>query len=164
MAFSHWLNSAIDARVTLIAHSSRLHAPPSPPYTFVANVKTFNGPLRFEATSSNSTPFTPVQLTVANTDGNTDVYLDKKYEGTFNVQSKLGNVQVQKPYYPSSMDPLGQGRMRTYQTEQPAANQITGWVGWGKQPTYGQSMFQIQGQVMITTSLSPITLQLGSGS
>jgi len=152
-------DGAIDARVVLVAPQPRRLPSHPPSYTFVADVKTFNGPLRFQATNSNTTSLSPLQLTVQNNDGKTDVYLDKDYEGTYSVQSKLGKVYVQKPYLPSSMDPLNQRRPRLYIYDQQSINQVAGWVGWGKRPAYG--MGAAQGQVKITTSLSPIMLQLG---
>ncbi|KAF8070639.1 hypothetical protein FPV67DRAFT_1561395 [Lyophyllum atratum] len=152
--------SAIDARITLLGSLPTFS--PFPPCAFVADVKTFNGPLRLQAMHANATFHLPLQLTVQNTDGKTDVFLDKDYEGTYSVQSKLGNVYVQKPNLPSSMDPRGKGRARTYQSGQQTSHQITGWVGWGKPPIYGSSV--AQGQVKIRTSLSPIMLQLGSAT
>ncbi|GLB37617.1 putative endoplasmic Reticulum Oxidoreductin 1 (ERO1) [Lyophyllum shimeji] len=155
-------DGAIDARVLLVAPQSRRLLPHPSPYLFVADVKTFNGPLRFQAANSNSTHSAPLQLTVQNTDGKTDVYLDKDYEGTYSAQSKLGKVTVIRPNLPSSMDPLAQKRPRLYISDQQSNNQVAGWVGWGKRPAYGLGV--PQGQIKITTSLSPILLQLGSGT
>ncbi|KAG5638881.1 hypothetical protein H0H81_009184 [Sphagnurus paluster] len=152
-------DGAINAQVTLVSPSSRPLSHSSP-FMFIAEVATFGGPLNFQALYSPSTPPSPLQLTAENPDGNTNVILDKDYEGTYNIQSKLGPLSVQKPYLPPSMDPTGQNRIRSYQGEQQSPNQMLGWVGWGKRPSFGSGVFQ--GQVKITTSLSPIMLQLGS--
>jgi len=155
-------DGSIDANVSLVAPPFRL-SPNVPPFAFIADIKTFNGPVKVSAYNANSTPPIPIQLTVQNTDGKTDVYVDKNYQGTYSVQSKLGNVTVVKPFLPSSMDPLGLRRQRGYQTQQQQSpNMRAGWVGWGKPVTSGDG--SMQGQVKITTSLSPITLQLGSAS
>lgn len=152
-------DGAINAQVTLVSPSSRPLSHSSP-FMFIAEVATFGGPLNFQALYSPSTPPSPLQLTAENPDGNTNVILDKDYEGTYNIQSKLGTLSVQKPYLSPSMDPTGQNRIRSYQGEQQSPNQMLGWVGWGKRPSFGSGVFQ--GQVKITTSLSPIMLQLGS--
>ncbi|KAG5648615.1 hypothetical protein DXG03_003226 [Asterophora parasitica] len=154
-------DGGIDARITLVAPSTR-PPPHNSPYIFVADIRTFNGPLNIRATNEKTTPPTPLQFTLQNPDGDTNLILDQNYEGTYNVQSKLGKVSVRKPYFPPSMDPLGQRRSRAYQTEQQGSNQVYGWVGWGRRPMYGDGV--IQGQVKVTTSLSPILLQLGSAS
>ncbi|KAG6837487.1 hypothetical protein H0H93_008412 [Arthromyces matolae] len=151
-------DGSINAKVSLIAPSKA--RPHSSPYKFTADVRTFNGPVTFQASYTNSTPPTALQLSVSNTDGQTDVSLDKSYEGTFSVQSKLGNVTVRKPYLSPALDPLREKRQYSYQSQQVGDHQITGWVGWGKPPNYSESANQ--GQVKITTSLSPITLQLAS--
>ncbi|KAG6903087.1 hypothetical protein C0995_006274 [Termitomyces sp. Mi166 len=152
-------DGSIDANVSLVAPSKA--RPHSPPFLFTANVQTFNGPVTFHADYTNSTPPTPLQLTVTNTDGNTDVTLGRKYEGMFSVQSKLGNVTVQKPFNVSSaLDPLGKHQKYTYQLQQPTSDHLkTGWVGWGPQKSGNNAS---QGQVKVATSLSPIMLRLAT--
>lgn len=104
----------------------------------------------------------PLQLTVQNNDGETNVILDKNYEGTFNAQSKLGKVVVRHPYLPPSADPTGAERSRSYEAQQESPNRIRGWIGWGKRPVYGDRI--VQGQIKVVSSLSPITLQFAYGS
>lgn len=99
----------------------------------------------------------PLQLTVQNNLAATKVFLDNKYEGLFNVQTRLEKVTVQQS---NATDPLGQGRRRTLRFDQNSSDGVQGWVGWGKQPASGDAV--PQGQVKITTSLSSALLQLGS--
>lgn len=153
-------HSAIDARVTLIATPPRFPMPPSQPYTFVADVKTFNGPLKMQVNHAPLTPPIPLQLTVQNNDGKTNVTLDKSYEGTFHAQSKLEKVSIRHPFLPSSSDPLGVGRSRSFQFDQESPNRIRGWIGWGKRPSFRDDT--VQGQIKIISPLSPINLQFGT--
>jgi len=144
-----WLCSEIDARVTLVSSAAQ---------TFVADVKTFNGPLTLHVTHDPSTPPLPLQLSVQNNLADTKVFLDKKYQGLFNVQTKLDKVTVQQF---NETDPLGEGRRRSVRFDQKTSDRVRGWVGWGKRPAPGNSV--AQGQVKIIASLSPVLLQLGSG-
>ncbi|RDB25483.1 hypothetical protein Hypma_007705 [Hypsizygus marmoreus] len=155
-------DGAIDARVKLVAASPRYSFNPSQPYTFVADVKTFNGPLNIQVAHSSTTPPIPLQLTVQNNDGKTVVVVDKSFEGTYSAQSKLEKVAVEQPYMLPSADPLGKGRSRNYKCDQKSVNRVRGWVGWGKQPKYGDGV--VQGQIKVVSSLSPIMLDLGSGT
>ncbi|KAG6866720.1 hypothetical protein C0991_011379 [Blastosporella zonata] len=149
-------DGSIAVNVTLKApKTARLH---SPPFMFVADARNFNGPLSFHAGYTNSTPPTALQLTAHNTDGPTNVSLDKNFEGTFSVSSKLGQVAVENPYVSPALDPLDKQRQHSYLPTQTSVRQITGWTGWGMPPKYTDSA--TQGQVKITTSLSPITLRL----
>jgi hypothetical protein len=143
------LYSEIDARVTLVAPTTS---------NFVADVKTFNGPLNVHVAHSSSTPPMPLQLSVQNNIAATNVFLDNKYEGLFNVQTKLDKVTVQQL---NATDPLGKGRQRYVRYDQSSFDRAQGWVGWGVQPS-GDGV--PQGQVKVIASLSPVLLQLGSGS
>ncbi|KAG6920289.1 hypothetical protein DXG01_005058 [Tephrocybe rancida] len=134
-------DGSIDANVTLIAPNVNRPRP----FMFFADVRTFNGPLSFRAGYANSTLPTPLQLTVHNTDGVTNVSLDKSFEGTFNAQSKLGKVFVKTPYVSSALDPLGKRRQHTYRSQQLGDHQMIGWTGWGMPPKYGDNV--AQGQV-----------------
>jgi hypothetical protein len=123
-------------------------------HTFIANVKTFNGPLLLHVAHDPSTNPMPLQLNVQNNLANTNVYLDKKYEGLFNLQTKLDKVTLQQF---NGTDPLGQGRQRSLVLDQNSTDRVRGWVGWGQRPGPGQGT---GGQVKIIASLSPVLLQL----
>jgi hypothetical protein len=103
----------------------------------------------------------PLQLSVQNNLASTKVYLDKKYEGLFNVQTKLDKVTLQ--LY-NATDPLGQGRQRSLVLDQNSTDRVRGWVGWGQRPGQGPGPGPGpgpgQGQVKIIGSLSPVLLQL----
>lgn len=153
--------SEIDARVTLLAPDSWYTAKSAHPRAFVADVKTFNGPLKLKIANSISTPPVPLQLSVQNNLANTSVTLDPCYEGTFSAQTKLSQVMVRERYVGPWSDPLRQSRQRNSFYYQNESTRVRGWIGWGKQPIYGDGI--VQGQVKIISSLSPVMLQL-SGS
>lgn len=101
----------------------------------------------------------PLQLSVHNNVAPTNVYLDKKFQGLFSAQTKLDMVTLQQF---NMTDPLGLGRQRSVVFSQNASDNVQGWVGWGQRPLPGGNPMT-QGQVKITTSLSPVLLQFGSG-
>lgn len=138
----------IDARVTLVAPTTS---------SFIADVKTFNGPLSLHVAHDPSTPSMPLQLSVQNNLAATNVFLDKKYEGQFSLQTKLNTVTVQQI---NATDPLRKGRSRSVRFDQSSPERVRGWVGWGIRPA---STDALQGQVKIIAALSPVLLQLGSG-
>ncbi|KAF9469906.1 hypothetical protein BDZ94DRAFT_1243520 [Collybia nuda] len=148
----------IDARVTLLAPDSWFTGRPTHPRAFVADVKTFNGPLKLKVANSASTPPVPLQLSVQNNLANTSVTLDPCYEGTFSAQTKLSQVFVRERFIGPWLDPLQQSRQMSTIYYQNESTRVRGWIGWGKQPTYGDGI--IQGQVKIISSLSPVMLQL----
>ena len=99
----------------------------------------------------------PLQLTVQNNLAATKVFLDSKYEGLFNVQTKLDKVTVKQS---NATDPVGNGRRRTVRFDQNSSDRVRGWVGWGKRPVNSNAVSQ--GQVKITASLCHALLHLGS--
>lgn len=99
----------------------------------------------------------PLQLSVQNNLAATNVFLDKKYEGQFSLQTKLNTVTVQQI---NATDPLRKGRSRSVRFDQSSPERVRGWVGWGIRPA---STDALQGQVKIIAALSPVLLQLGSG-
>ena len=127
---------------------------------FIGDVRTFNGALKLKVSHSSNTPPVPLQLSVQNNLANTSVTLDSSYEGTFSAQTKLSPVLPFQRYVSPSADPLGKNRQRNsiYSQNQPSS--IRGWIGWGKQPVYGDGV--VQGQVKIVSSLSPVMLQFGT--
>jgi len=152
-------NSAIDAKITLSAPPasgmSLLNAPPPP--VFVAHTATFNGSLSLDISHDILTPSVPLHLVTQNNQAVTNITLDSKFVGSFDVQTKLAEVAVNQAS--DLVDPLGQGRMRTLLFDATSDERSLGWVGWGNRP---KKYDPTQGYVQIISALSPALLQLGS--
>ncbi|KAF9051137.1 hypothetical protein BDZ89DRAFT_1005758 [Hymenopellis radicata] len=149
-------NSEIDANVTMLV-TSRF----SDPINFIGTVKNFNGPLTLDIAHDADTPPIPLDLHVQNTQAASNVTLDSKYVGTFDVQTKLATVSVKETKEDPLSDPFGEDQYRSYIYDSTSSNRIRGWVGWGKrQPGWHPKA----GHVEIVSSLSPILLQLGPGT
>ena len=141
--------------VTLVASAPQNVTHPHSPYTFVANVETYNAPLNLTVVYPSFTHPTPLQLNVKNNNGNTNLVLDENYQGTFSAQNQLNTVNVQPVAVPSSSDPMNLGRSRLVEYELVSPTFSRGWAGWGS-PMQGV----IESQVKISSSLSPVVLQL----
>ncbi|TFK44400.1 hypothetical protein BDQ12DRAFT_593863 [Crucibulum laeve] len=143
--------SEIHATITLSSpkQPDKLNTP-----SYVAQVKTFNGPIDLTVEHASWTPPMPLQLLVRNNIALSEVKMDPKFEGTFNVQSKMAEVTVQEGR--DGPDPSGKNRIRTlkYDINSPIPTKATGWVGWDPNSA-------AQGYVEIVSSLSPVTLALG---
>lgn len=125
----------------------------------MAHVSTFNAPLNIDVSHSTSTPSVPLQLLVQNNLAKTTVSVDAKYQGFFNVQTKLASAVVQEGTQQLSADPSGKSRKRTFVYAQNTGGRISGWVGWGKKPPAQNPTNQ--GRIDIFSSLSSILLRLG---
>ncbi len=133
----------------------------SDPINFIGMVKNFNGPLTLDIAHDVDTPPIPLDLHVQNTQAASNVTLDSKYVGTFDVQTKLATVAVKETKEEPLTDPFGEDQYRSYVYDSTSLNRIRGWVGWGKRkPGWDPKA----GHVEIVSSLSPILLQLGPGT
>jgi len=148
-------DGSIDSSVTLVASAAQNVSLSPSPYTFVANVETYNAPLNLTVAYPSFTYPAPLQLNVKNNNAKTNVVLDKNYQGTFSVQNQLDTVNIQQIAVPSSSDPMNLGRSRhvEYGLETPTFTR--GWVGWGL-----PMQDVVDGQVKISSSLNPVVLQL----
>ncbi|KIK09906.1 hypothetical protein K443DRAFT_671220 [Laccaria amethystina LaAM-08-1] len=148
--------SGINARVTLLAplgNSSQSQAPPA----FVVQVKTFSGPVNLDITHDKLTPSSAVQVQVQNNMAQSTITLDAKFQGTFNLLTKLGQISILDFLRSQRDDPTGGNRNRTLVYDQIDVNKALGWVGWG--PRVSGAM---QGYLDVASSFSPITLNFGS--
>ncbi|KAK0461283.1 uncharacterized protein EV420DRAFT_1531262 [Desarmillaria tabescens] len=149
-------NSEIDASVVLLAPNRY-----NEPLNFIGRVQTFNGPLTLDVSHDSSTPPVPLDLHVQNTQAESNVTLDSKYIGLFDVQTKLANVAVKESRIDSSWDPAGENRSRMCEYDQTSSNRVRGWIGWGQRPTNWKPR---DGRVQVVSSLSPVHLHLAGPS
>jgi hypothetical protein len=85
------------------------------------------------------------------------ITLDAKFQGTFNLLTKLGQISILDFLRSQRDDPTGGNRNRTLVYDQIDVNKALGWVGWG--PRVSGAM---QGYLDVASSFSPITLNFGS--
>lgn len=150
--------SGINARVTLLAplgNSSQSQPPPA----FVVHVKTFSGPINLDISHDKSTPPSALQVQVQNNMAQSTIILDAKFQGTFNLLTKLAQVSILDFLRSQRDDPTGGNRTRTLVYDQNYVNKALGWVGWGPKESAPREM---QGCLDVVSSLSPITLDFGS--
>jgi len=152
-------NGDINAKIHLNAPR-----PPRHHSAFFTSMKTFNGQIKASITHDNSTPSAELQLRTTNYLAETHVTLDSKYEGTFNLQTKLAKASVKEGDGNKTVtDPSGEQRKRRYQFDHLSSTQIFGWIGSGSRP--GPTTQPNQGHVEIVSSHSSVMLELdGAGN
>lgn len=150
--------SGINARVTLSAPPGNSSQPQAPP-AFVVHVKNFMGPVNLDITHDKLTPSSALQVQVQNNMGKSTIALDAKFQGTFSLLSKLGQISIRDFLRSQLDDPTGGNRTRTLVYDQIYVNKALGWVGWGPRVSAPQGM---QGYLEVASSLSPIILDFGS--
>ncbi|KAJ7595031.1 hypothetical protein C8J56DRAFT_822177 [Mycena floridula] len=143
-------NDLLDANVTLLAPGPKVHH-------FVGDVSNFGAPISLNVVHDRSTPASPTQLRVYNNQAETNVTMDHKYFGAFDVQTKLSAMTVKHSEDPSA-DPTGQKRIRTLKVDPSSPIRTRGWIGWGARPMIWDPS---QGMVTVVSSLSPVLLRLG---
>ncbi|KAG7446300.1 uncharacterized protein BT62DRAFT_109965 [Guyanagaster necrorhizus] len=131
------------------------------PLNFIGSVKNFNGPLTLTVSHDPTTPPVSLDLHVQNAQAESNVTLDSKYIGLFDVQTKLASVAVKESQIDPSWDPLGENRYRQCVYDQSSFNRVRGWIGWGQRPTGWKPR---EGRVEVVSSLSPIHLHLSGPS
>jgi len=149
-------NSEITANVTLMAPRIRKILRNPPPPQFFTTMKTFNAPLTVDIVHHPSTLPAPLQLRAQNNVAECKVILDSKFEGTFDLQTKLSSADLDDDVV--AVDPSGMSRQRSYFYDHASSNRKFGWVGWGDRPKKWDP--SRQGHVEIISSLSPVLLQL----
>ncbi|PBK91460.1 hypothetical protein ARMGADRAFT_994305 [Armillaria gallica] len=149
-------NSEINASVILLAPDRY-----NDPKNFIGSVKNFNGPLTLNVSHDPSTPPVSLDLHVQNAQAESNVTLDAKYTGFFDVQTKLSSVAVKESRIDPSWDPSGENRYKQCVYDQTTTNRVRGWIGWGQKPAGWNPR---EGRVEVTSSLSPIHLHLAGPS
>jgi len=154
-------NSGVDAGVTLITDS------PPGDLKFLLTAKTFNGPLNLALSHAASSPPSVFNLQALNNLGTTNVTVDSKYEGTFDVQTKLASVVVSEgPDADDLVNPYGGNQQRLIEYNLRSVSRLAGWVGWGPKRSSGRWLrhphgpSQQEGRIAVESSLSPVYLQL----
>ncbi|THV02450.1 hypothetical protein K435DRAFT_354799 [Dendrothele bispora CBS 962.96] len=145
--------SPINAEVILLADPSEfgLH-----PIAFLGQVKNFNGPLSLDVKHHPTTPTVSLDLMVQNNQAESNITLDDKFVGLFDLQTKLASVNLD---WESGADPSGKNRQRTLLYDDKSSSRRRGWIGWGSRP---EKWDPHEAKISVISSLSPILLQIGS--
>ncbi|KAF6760355.1 hypothetical protein DFP72DRAFT_883922 [Ephemerocybe angulata] len=124
---------------------------------FVTQAKTFNGAIQLDISHDQHTPSSSLSVQVQNALAESNVRLDSKFQGMFNVQTKLDQVTVRhSASVINGSSAAGPGKAQ-------------GWIGRGpRAPPPGPSPPDEllgprtkESQVEIISTLSPIVLDLG---
>ncbi|TRM69429.1 hypothetical protein BD626DRAFT_624788 [Schizophyllum amplum] len=150
-------NSEINANVTLYAEVSNSNDPPP---AYMLDVKTFNDTLLLDIAYDPVTPNARLDLHAQNNLAESTVYLDPKFEGTFDVQTKLSSAEVWEGDTTSAESRHGQ-EQRTFIYDTRSATRRKGWVGWGSRPA--DKWRPDQGHIDVVSSYSPVYLRSRAG-
>ncbi|KAF5393259.1 hypothetical protein D9757_000769 [Collybiopsis confluens] len=124
---------------------------------FIGHVKNFDGPIMLKVTHDESTPPVPLDLRVQNNQAPCNISLDAKFSGNYDVATKLALATV---VWDSTLDDYTGTGQRQILPSVDTESQKHGWVGWGNRPSHFDP--RKQSQVMLVSSLSPVSLTLGS--
>lgn len=149
-------HSEINAQINLIGpRPKQAHT------VFQTSFRTFNAPLSVSVTHDDNTPPSQFHLTATNNIGKSYVSLDNKYQGTFDLQTKLAGADFDAVNPQDAIaDPSGNRGKRNYEFDLSSAARKFGWVGWGRRVDCPR-----QGHVAIASTHSPVILHLaGAGA
>jgi len=132
-------------------------APPLRP-NFIANLRTFSGSAIASFAHDPSSPPTAIKLRVENDLGPSNVTFDEKYQGVFQVSTKLGVATVTQGTV-FAPDPWAQDLQRTFEVDYNSTVRSYGWIGWGSRPGHFPS--EQQGEVVVETSIANCSLSFG---
>ncbi|KAF7376325.1 Endoplasmic oxidoreductin-1 [Mycena sanguinolenta] len=136
-------NDNIFADVTMVSSDSKSTQPPK----FNMNVQTFNGSLFMNVGHDAATPPAMLMLGAQNNQGPAHVTVDQKFNGLYDLQTKLAPVALDTPKTNRSSGWHFQG-------DSNSTSWALGWVGTGTRPKYSSS------KVTVSSSLRPVTLQI----
>jgi hypothetical protein len=139
-------NSDVKADVTLVG-TSKSQKP-----RFNGNVQTFNGTILLNVDHDKATPSSAITLQTMNNLAETQIYMDNKFTGGYDLRSKLAPVRVAHPHGMPSEWNMVVDSNSTYITR--------GWAGWGDRPTNPNP--SQDSKVSAVSSLAPILLHLGT--
>ncbi|KAI0075104.1 hypothetical protein K474DRAFT_1676589 [Panus rudis PR-1116 ss-1] len=176
-------NGPIDASISLVTRECKGKLP-----MYYIDANTFSAPLTLSVSqsslpspspSSSSSTAVPVFVHAGNNLGETRVYMDEHYEGTFIVQTEYAGVLVSDTC-PGSMgvagtdslssnssfakllpDSVTDGFGRTLFYDNISDSAVSGWVGRGKRPKTIKTS-GAPGCVEVNSVLSHVQLELGS--
>jgi hypothetical protein len=117
---------------------------------FAAQITNFDGPLQIDVAYGNTSLLSPFQMEVQNNVASSIIFMDSKFQGCFNAQSKLSQIFVQDNQKNTS-------RTLDYDTSTP--DTAMGWIGYGSRP----ASFQVacHSFVNILSALGPVNLTFG---
>jgi len=163
-------NSVLDGNVTLVTRN------PTGDVQYEISANTFNDALNLIVTHDESSPPSAYNLRALNAEGPSNVMVDSKFEGTFDVQAKFNSVDISKgPDAGDLDDPYGSGHKRRYDYDLSTKPRVVGWVGWRprqkrrtkrshkrwKPEKRGHGHREPgQGSLLVQSSLNPVSLQL----
>lgn len=146
-------NSDVSLNVTLYDGASS-YALTNPAPSFFSDIRTFGGSLKANFFHDNSSRPSYLVLNAHNNLEPAQVFLDSKFQGTYNVHTTLSDAVVDRT--DNVTDPLGLSRTRLFEDDVVSSNRMLGWIGWGSRPQDAGS----QGHFEVVSSLSPAILQL----
>ncbi|KAL0956381.1 hypothetical protein HGRIS_002528 [Hohenbuehelia grisea] len=150
-------NADVQARIALQVLPK--HSLLSPGPSFATHIKTFNGPVDVHVTHTPETSAVPLRMLVQNNLAPSNVTIDGKYEGIFDLQTKLSDAVLYEGEVDSAGDPSGQDREVNILYDYRSASRVFGWTGWGAKP---KSWTRDQGHIILQSSMSPVRLQFGA--
>lgn len=147
--------SDVDLNVTLHdGASSYTYGNPAP--SFVSDIRTFGGSLNANFFHHNTSRPSYLYLTAQNNLKPAQVFLDSKFQGTYDVRTTLSDACIDRP--DNVTDPSGLSRTRLFDDDVVSSNRMLGWTGWNPRPK--DVTAANQGHVEVISSLSPAILQL----
>ncbi|KAG6333387.1 hypothetical protein ID866_5705 [Astraeus odoratus] len=143
-------NSNLTTLLTLMVPDN---GPPPRP-NFVVDMRTFYGALNATVVHDPSSQPAMIKLHAKNGIGPTNVVLDEKFQGIFQVNTKEAAATVSQGTA-VSIDPWDSQLQRNIVTAVNDTARMDGWIGWGAQPACDLGE---QGEVTVATSLADASL------
>lgn len=142
-------NSNLTAMVTLITPSNGPAMRPN----FIADMRTFYGTLSTTLVHDPSSLPASIKLHAENGIGPSNVILDEKFQGVFQVTTKQAAAVVSQGDA-TSINPWNPELQRNLVTAVNTTDRKEGWIGWGNSPGY----LEQTGEVIVDSSLADVTL------
>ena len=147
------LLSDIHVNITLYGGNT---ADPSDYPAFVTDLKTFSGALQATFSHHETSAPSALWVTAHSNLQPAQVYVDSKFEGTYDVRTSLAEAIVDRT---EVEDPSGSNRRRIYVDDHVSRTRATGFAGWDAREAGSETQGQ-QGHIEVLSSLSPAVLQL----
>lgn len=144
--------------VTLHSDSSD---PDEYPPAFQNAVRTINGSLAASFSHDTSLKSSCLQLNAHTNYRPAQVFIDDVYQGTFDVDTMMGNADVDDSETSSAVDPTGQNRNRTVEYDYETSSRLYGWVGWGER-VYEGGGGPAESHISLSTDMANAELTLTS--
>lgn len=145
-----------DVNLNVTLHSNSKDPNDYPP-AFQSSVRTIDGNVVASFFHDPSLQASCLQLDAKTNNKQAQVFVDNVYQGTFDVNTMLGNADFDADA--AAIDPSGKNRNRTVDYDYTSNSRLYGWVGWGDR-VYGGSDHEASGHISVTTSLNEASLKL----